>query len=78
MSRARDAKGRFIPTPKAKPLSAQQVGDVTALQILEEAEPAHCLELTDVFTVHESWWQAKPPDVPQDQRSALTGVPIGR
>jgi hypothetical protein len=48
----RDAKGRFIATPKPRPLPAQVVGDIAAIQILEEAEPANCLATTAVYTVH--------------------------
>jgi hypothetical protein len=57
----RGARGRFVATPKPPPLSKQQLGDLTALTVFEEAEPAHCLELSEVFTVHESWWQGRPP-----------------
>ena len=56
VARRRDAKGRFA---KAPPLSRQQVGDASALQFLEEAEPPHCLALTAVYTVHQDWWQAR-------------------
>jgi hypothetical protein len=57
--RLRDAKGRFMAKPKTPPLSAQTIGDLTALTIVEEAEPSNCLELTDTYTVHESWWQGR-------------------
>jgi hypothetical protein len=57
----RDAKGRFVKGVKPPPLSKQQLGDLTALTVVEEAEPAHCLELTDTYTVHDSWWQGRPP-----------------
>jgi hypothetical protein len=58
--RARDARGRFIATPKPTPLSAQQVGDVTALRIPEEVEPPNCLATQAVYTVHANWWEGRP------------------
>jgi hypothetical protein len=58
--RLRDRRGRFVAKPKTPPpLSKQTLGDLTALTIVEEAEPAHCLELSDVFTVHANWWQGR-------------------
>jgi hypothetical protein len=58
--RERDSRGRFVKAPKATPLTAQQVGDLTALILPEEAEPANCLATTAVYTVHASWWEWQP------------------
>jgi hypothetical protein len=56
--RLRDPKGRFVAKPTPGPLSAQVVGDLTALQIPEEAPPANCLETRSEWRIHASWWQA--------------------
>jgi hypothetical protein len=59
--RLRDAKGRFMAKPKPPPLSKQTLGDLTAVTIVDEAEPANLLATQTVFTVHHNWWQARPP-----------------
>lgn len=56
--RARDTKGRFIATPKPKPLSPQCLGDAEAWTFLEEAEPPNCLATRAEYRVHRDWWQA--------------------
>jgi hypothetical protein len=63
-TRLRDSRGRFVKAPKAPPLSAQMLGDLTALTVPEEATPANCLATQAVYTVHASWWEAKRPNVP--------------
>jgi hypothetical protein len=50
------------PTPKPRLLTAQTLGDVTALQILEEAEPANCLATRSEWRIHEAWWEWRPPN----------------
>jgi hypothetical protein len=58
----RDARGRFMAKPKPPPLSAQTLGDLTALIVLEEAEPENCLATQSVFTVQAHWWQGRRRD----------------
>jgi hypothetical protein len=58
--RARDARGRFVATPKPTPLTAQQVGDLTAIVVPEETPPVNCLATTAVYTVHANWWEGRP------------------
>jgi hypothetical protein len=62
--RARDARGRFVKRPKAPPLTAQTLGDLTALIVPDEATPANCLATQAVFTVHANWWEYHAPAAP--------------
>ncbi len=60
--RRRDARGRFIATPKPKPpLSAQQLGDLTAWTVPDEREPQNILETRTEWRIHHSWWQVPLP-----------------
>jgi hypothetical protein len=63
-ARERDRHGRFVKASKPTPLTAQQVGDLTALRIVEEAPPANILATQAVFTVQADWWQGRPPTKP--------------